>query len=122
MGRSFERGAGLTLALCVASVVTLPVGIATAGSHLLEPRALALGALIGILSSAIPYSFELEALRRIPPHVFGVLMSLEPAVAALAGFVVLGQGLSARAVGGIALVIAASAGASLRARRAATDI
>ena len=98
------------------------MGVATAGSHLLQPRALALGALIGILSSAIPYSFELEALRRIAPHVFGVLMSLEPAVAALAGFVILGQGLSGRAVGGIALVIAASAGASLRARRAATDI
>jgi inner membrane transporter RhtA len=74
------------------------------------------------MSSAIPYSFELEALRRIPPHVFGVLMSLEPAVAALAGLVVLDQTLSARAVGGIALVIAASAGASLRGRRAATDI
>ena len=122
VGRAFERGAGLTLALCVASVVTLPVGIATAGSHLLEPRALALGALIGILSSAIPYSFELEALRRIPPHVFGVLMSLEPAVAALAGFVILGQQLSARAVLGIALVVAASGGASLRTRRAPTDI
>jgi inner membrane transporter RhtA len=65
-----------------------------------------------MLSSAIPYSFELEALRRIPPHVFGVLMSLEPAMAALAGLIVLGQGLGGRALAGIALVVAASIGAS----------
>jgi inner membrane transporter RhtA len=122
VGRAFERGAGLTLALCVATLVTLPVGVATAGSALLEPRALALGAVIGILSSAIPYSFELEALRRIAPPVFGVLMSLEPAVAALAGLIVLGQSLSGRAILGIALVVAASVGASLHGRRAPRDI
>jgi inner membrane transporter RhtA len=122
VGRAFERGAGLTVALCVASLVTLPVGVAAAGSHLLEPRSLALGAAIGILSSAIPFSFEMEALRRIAASLFGVLMSLEPAMAALAGFVILGQQLSARAVAGIALVVAASVGASLRARRVATDV
>jgi inner membrane transporter RhtA len=65
-----------------------------------------------VLSSAIPYSLELEALRRLPPRVFGVLMSLEPAVAALAGLAVLGQVLALREVAGIALVVAASAGAS----------
>jgi inner membrane transporter RhtA len=122
VGRAFERGAGLTVALCVASLVALPVGIADAGSHLLEPRSLALGAAVGLLSSAIPFSFEMEALRRIAASLFGVLMSLEPAMAALAGFVVLGQQLSARAVVGIALVVAASVGASLRSRRAPTDI
>lgn len=122
VGRAFERGAGLTLALCVASVATLPVGVATAGSDLLQPRVLALGAVIGILSSAIPYSLELEALRRIAPPVFGVLMSLEPAMAALAGLVILGQSLSARAVLGIGLVVAASVGASLRGRRVPRDI
>jgi inner membrane transporter RhtA len=122
VGQAFERGAGLTLALCVASVVTLPVGIADAGSHLLQARSLALGAAVGILSSAIPFSFEMEALRRIAPSVFGVLMSLEPGMAALAGFVVLGQQLSGRAVLGIALVVAASVGASVRSRRAATQI
>jgi inner membrane transporter RhtA len=122
VGRAFERGAGLTLALCVASVVALPVGIADAGSHLLEPRSLALGAAVGILSSAIPFSFEMEALRRLAASLFGVLMSLEPGMAALAGFVVLGQQLSARAVLGIALVVAASVGASVRSRRAPADI
>jgi inner membrane transporter RhtA len=71
-----------------------------------------------LLSCAIPYSFENEALRRIATNVFGVLMSLEPAMAALAGFIVLGQSLSARECAGIALVIVASAGASRRAREA----
>jgi inner membrane transporter RhtA len=122
VGRTFERGAGLTVALCVASLVTLPLGVATAGSDLVQPRALALGAAVGLLSSAIPFSFEMEALRRIAAPVFGVLMSLEPAVAALAGFVILGQQLSGRTLLGIALVVAASVGASMHSRRAPTDI
>lgn len=116
IGRLFERGTGLALSLCVALVVTIPVGVAEGGGHLLEARSLELGAAVGILSSAIPYSFEIEALRRIVPAVFGVLMSLEPAMAALAGLVVLGQGLSARAVAGIALVVCASIGASRKRR------
>jgi inner membrane transporter RhtA len=118
VGQAFEGGTGLALAMCVASVVILPFGIAQGGSHLLEPRSLALGAVVGLLSSAIPYSFELEALRRIQPSVFGVLMSIEPAMAALAGFLVLGQGLGARTLFGIALVVVASVGAARRARAA----
>jgi inner membrane transporter RhtA len=118
VGRVFERGTGIALSMWIASIVLLPVGIAAAGSQLLAPGPLALGAAVGLLSSAIPYSFEQEALRRIASSVFGVLMSLEPGVAALAGLIVLGQALSAREVVGIALVVAASAGASLRARRA----
>jgi inner membrane transporter RhtA len=116
VGRAFTGGTGLTLAMCFASVVTLPVGIAGAGTHLLEPRSLALGVVVGMLSSAIPYSFELEALRRVAASVFGVLMSVEPAMAALAGLVVLGQALSGRAVLGLALVVIASIGASRRTR------
>jgi inner membrane transporter RhtA len=116
LGQAFEGGTGLALSMCVASVVVLPIGIAQGGSHLVEPRSLALGAAVGMLSSAIPYSFELEALRRIPVNVFGVLMSLEPAMAALAGFLVLGQGLTGRALVGIALVVAASVGTSLQTR------
>ena len=105
--------------MCVATIVSLPIGISEGGTQLLSWRSLALGAAVGILSSAIPYSLELEALRRIATHVFGVLMSLEPAVAALAGFILLGQGLSVRELGGMALVVAASVGASLAARRSA---
>ena len=72
--------------------------------------AVAVGLAVAVLSSVIPYSLESESLRRMPANVFGVLMSLEPAVAALAGFIVLGQHLSARDVVAIALVIAASIG------------
>jgi inner membrane transporter RhtA len=118
VGRAFPGATGLALAMCVATVVALPFGVAAGGTHLLEPRSLALGAAVGMLSSAIPYSFEIEALRRIAPSVFGVLMSLEPAMAALAGFIVLGQGLSARSLLGMALVVIASVGASRRARDA----
>jgi inner membrane transporter RhtA len=71
-----------------------------------------------VLSSAIPYTFELEALRRLPTSTFGILMSLEPAFAALAGFLVLGQSLGARALAGMALVVAASVGATRRTREA----
>ena len=118
VGRVFERGTGLALALCVSFAVMLPVGVAQGGAHLLDARSLALGAAVGLLSSAIPYSFEIEALRRIAPPTFGVLMSLEPAMGALAGLVMLGQGLSARAVAGIALVVSASIGASRAGREA----
>jgi inner membrane transporter RhtA len=118
LGRAFEGATGLSLAMCVATVVMIPVGLADGGSHLLETRSLLLGAAIGLLSSAIPYSFENEALRRIDPAVFGVLMSIEPAVGALAGFIVLGQGLGARALFGIALVVIASVGAARRTREA----
>jgi inner membrane transporter RhtA len=118
VGRTFAGATGLSLAMCVATVVMAPAGIVAGGSHLLEPRSLLLGAAVGVLSSAIPYSFENEALRRIDPAVFGVLMSIEPAVAALAGLVLLGQGLSARALLGIALVVIASVGAARRTREA----
>jgi inner membrane transporter RhtA len=109
-GRIFPGGSGLALAMVVGAVVIMPLGVAQAGSALLEPDLLAAGAAVALASSVIPYSLELEALRRLPARVFGVLMSLEPAVAALAGLVVLGQELGARAWLAIALVIAASAG------------
>ncbi len=118
VGRAFEGGTGLSLAMCVATVLMIPLGVTQGGSHLLEPHVLLLGAAVGLLSSAIPYSFENEALRRIDPGVFGVLMSIEPAMAALAGFILLGQGLAPRGVLGIALVVVASVGAARRAREA----
>jgi inner membrane transporter RhtA len=118
IGRAFPGATGLALAMCVGSVVALPFGIAQAGSNLIQPGPLAIGCAVGMLSSAIPYSLELEALRRMATSVFGVLMSLEPAMAALAGFIVLGQGLVAREVAGMVLVVLASIGASLSARKA----
>jgi inner membrane transporter RhtA len=112
-GRLFPGSHGVALAMVVAVLIPLVPGIADAGATLLEPQWLALGCLVGILSSAIPYSLETEALRRIPANVFGVLMSMEPAVAALAGFVVLGQDLGLRELVAIGLVVAASAGVSI---------
>ena len=93
-------------------MILIPFGFAGGGTALLEPHVLAVGAGVAILSSAIPYSLELEALRRLPTGVFGVLMSMEPAVAALSGLVVLGEVLHAREWVAIALVVAASAGAA----------
>jgi len=97
--------------MCVATVVLVPIGVPAAGDALLDPRVLAIGAGVAMLSSAIPYSAELEALRLLPEHVFGVLLSLEPAVAALAGWLLLDQGLGLREVAGVALVTLAVAGA-----------
>ena len=111
IGRSFPGGQGLALAMVVAGALLLPIGVADAGAELLSPGLLAAGLAVAILSSAIPYSLELEALRRLPRGTFGVLMSLEPAVAATVGFVGLDQGLAANEVLAIALVVVASAGA-----------
>lgn len=111
-GSIFPGGAGLALAMVVATMILLPFGIVQGGANLLDPRLLALGAAVAMLSSAIPYSLELEALRRLPARVFGVLMSLEPAMATLAGLVVLGELLGARELVAVALVVAASAGAA----------
>ncbi len=118
LGRAFDTGSGLAIAMSVGALAALPIGVAEGGARLISLRSLALGAVVGILSSAIPYSLEMEALRRITTTLFGVLMSLEPAMAALAGFVIIGQQLSARAIFGIALVVIASVGASRSSRRA----
>ena len=117
IGRTFRDGSGLAVAMCVATALALPVGVAEAGSGVLAPHDVLIGVAVGLLSSALPYSLELEALRRIAAGAFGVLMSLEPAVAALTGFLILGQPLGAHELAGIALVVAASLGASRRARR-----
>jgi inner membrane transporter RhtA len=115
-GRRFPGSAGLTIAMLVAAVVITPVGIAAGRGTLLRPGILAIGLGIGLLSSIIPYSLEMEALRRIPPRVFGIWMSLEPAVAALVGLVLLGQSLAAREWLAIGFVMVACAGAARGAR------
>jgi inner membrane transporter RhtA len=111
-GSLFPGGGGLALAMVAGAALVAPAGIAQGGAALLEPELLAAGAVVALASSVIPYSLELESLRRIPARLFGVLMSLEPAVAALAGFLVLDQELSAADVAAILLVAGASAGAA----------
>jgi inner membrane transporter RhtA len=118
VGRAFTGPTGLVLAMAVGAIVALPFGIASAGSALLEVELLAAAFAVAVLSAALPWSLELEALRRMPAHVFGVLMSLEPAIGALVGFVVLGERIGVRAVTAIALVVLASAGAARGARTA----
>jgi inner membrane transporter RhtA len=112
VGQTFPGTSGLALAMVFGTLVALPAGLAQGGSGLLEPDVLAIGLAVALASSVLPYSLELEALRRLPAAVFGVLMSLEPAVAALAGWVVLEQALGARELLAIALVVVASAGAA----------
>jgi inner membrane transporter RhtA len=116
-GALFPGGTGLALAMTAGAILAAPFGIADAGSELLRPELLGAVLAVAVASSVLPYSLELEALRRIPAAVFGVLMSLEPAIAALAGFLVLGQGLVGREIVGIAAVVVASAGAAWTAHR-----
>ena len=116
MGTSDHALAGLALSTLLGAVVMLPLGVATAGAALLEPRTLVLGLCVGIASSAIPYSLDLLALRRLSTAVFGVLTSLNPAMAALAGLLVLDQLPPSRQLAGIALVVVASVGVTLTAR------
>ncbi len=111
-GRRIPGTTGLALASIIGALVMLPGGIATGGGALLDPTLLLIGLGVGLLSSVIPYSLELEALRRVPARVFGILMSLEPAVAALVGLVVLGEILTGRQWVAIACVIIACAGAT----------
>ncbi len=108
-GQVWPGGTGLAIAMVFGALVTLPTGL---DADLLQPELLAAGVALALASSVIPYSFELEALRRLPARVFGVLMSLEPAVAALAGLVVLGQALDGVEWLAIAFVVVASAGAA----------
>ncbi|MFF8645146.1 DMT family transporter [Streptomyces sp. NPDC015345] len=110
-GRRFPQADGLALAMVVAAVVFLPLGIVESGAKLVEPGTLALGAVVAVMSSVLPYTLELLALRRLPAHTFAILMSLEPAIASVAGFLVLSQALSIAEALAISLVIAASMGA-----------
>jgi inner membrane transporter RhtA len=123
VGRLVPGPDGLAFALAVGGLALLPFGIAGAGSRLLNVRNLALGLVVAILSSAIPFSLEFAALRRLSRQVFGILMSLEPAMGAAAGFLFLGQRLSLRDAIAIGLVMAASVGATRSAAPpAATDV
>jgi inner membrane transporter RhtA len=112
VGRALPGGQGLALAMAAGAIMLAPVGVGQGGGDLLSPEVLAIGFAVAVLSSAIPYTLELEALRRMPSNVFGVLMSLEPAAASLAGFLILGQDLVAREIVAIGFVVAASAGAA----------
>jgi len=111
-GRRFSGSSGLVIAMVVAGLVVTGPAVTAAGPAFSHPSLLADGLAIGLLSSVVPYRLELEALRRLPARVFGILMSLEPAVAALVGLTVLGEALAARQWLAIAMVIIACGGAA----------
>jgi inner membrane transporter RhtA len=111
-GRRFPGSGGLAIAMVVSAVIVTPPAVVSGGSAMFRPAVLATGVAIGILSSAIPYRLELEALRRMPMRLFGVWLSLEPAVAALIGLALLGQHLSGLEWLAICCVMVACAGAA----------
>ena len=112
LGRHTTKGNGLALGMTVAALVAVPIGVAGSGTALIRPRVLVAGLGVAMLSSVIPYSLDLEALRKIPPRVFGILMSLEPAMAALIGLIVLQESLRWSQWMAVLCVVAASAGAT----------
>jgi len=112
VGRAFPGGGGLALAMAVGGLALLPIGILDAGRALLDPRLLLIGLGVALLSSIVPFSLELEALRRLPTQVFGVLLSLDPAIAALVGALILHETLDLRAILAIACVTLAALGSS----------
>ncbi|MFJ6550525.1 MULTISPECIES: DMT family transporter [unclassified Microbacterium] len=117
VGALIPGSSGLAMGLVVAAVLLIPVGVPAAATVALDPQLLLLAAVTAVLSSVIPYSFELAALRRLPQRVFGVLLSLEPAFATLAGWLILGQDATPLRLLAVALVIAASVGTTLGVRR-----
>ena len=119
VGRRVPGTTGVVAGMLVAALVVLPFGAAQAGAGLLRPGLLLAGLAVALLSSALPYSLEMVALRAISPHIFGVLMSLEPAIAALSGWLLLHEALTSRQWLALLCVAAASAGISLTARRRA---
>lgn len=103
------------MGMLVAALLVTPVGISVAGSSLLNPEWMLAGLGIALLSSAIPYSLEMYSLKHLPKQTFSILLSLEPAVGALAGWLVLSEQLSTQQLGAIGLIMAASMGSAMTA-------
>ncbi|NOU50029.1 DMT family transporter [Pseudoalteromonas sp. JBTF-M23] len=117
-GNQGTGGATVALGMSVAAIAVVPLGVASQGSALLNWELIPLGIMIGVLSSALPYSLEMVALRNMPAQGFSIMMSLEPAIAALAGFIILGELLSIWQWLAISMVIIASVGSSVASSKA----
>jgi inner membrane transporter RhtA len=113
VARSLPAGQGVALGLIVAALITLIPGIASAGDEVLHPIVFGMALVVAVFTAVVPHSCELASLKRVPARVFGVLSSLEPAVAAVFGFVFLHQALPALGIAGIGCVVGAAAGVSL---------
>jgi inner membrane transporter RhtA len=103
------------MGMLVAALLVTPVGISVAGSSLLNPEWMLAGLGIALLSSAIPYSLEMYSLKHLPKQTFSIMLSLEPAVGALAGWLVLSEQLNTQQLGAIGLIMAASMGSAMTA-------
>jgi len=100
-----------TWGLMIAALLTIPIGVIDAGRGLIAPSVLPFGFAVAVFSSALPYTLEMIALRRLSAKTFGTLMSFEPAIAAIAGVIVLREHLTAVQYLAIGAIIAASVGA-----------
>ena len=120
-GKRFRGTTGLAGAMAVGALFVAPIGAVHAGEALLRPAVLGVGAAVALLASVIPYTCELAALRSATPRAFGILLSMAPAIAALAGFAILGQTLSGLEAGALVLVVVANVGSSLLGTRTSTD-
>ncbi|MEY2848857.1 MAG: hypothetical protein RI885_1522 [Actinomycetota bacterium] len=118
LGRRMTDSSGLAVSMVVAMLASVPLGLGGAVMALPRPDILLVFVLVAVMSSALPYTLELKALRRMPTRVFGILQSLGPAAAALAGLVLLGQTLSWPEITALVLVSVASIGISVTAARA----
>jgi inner membrane transporter RhtA len=105
-------GQAVSVGMLVAALLTVPIGVAHSGAALASPVVLLAGLAVAVLSSALPYSLEMAALRRLPGRVFGILVSAAPAIGAVAGHVMLGERLTALQWGAVVCVMAASAGSA----------
>ena len=117
VGKALPHGQASALGMLIAALCVTPFGIASAGHQLLNWSILPVALAVGFLSSALPYSLEMIALARVSPRVFGILLSLEPALAALAGLPILNEHLSGRQWLAIVAVMVASLGTSVAAGR-----
>lgn len=113
LGNSFHGGRGVALGMLVAGLVTLPVGVIDRGAELWQPSLVVQAILVALFSSAIPYSLEMIALKRLPPATFGILMSLEPALATLMGWLFLQERLRSMELCAVVLIMVASLGSTL---------
>ena len=117
ISKIMKGGEAVSAGMLIATIVILPFGIFSGGFSVLTPRLLGLGAALALLSSAVPFTLEMSALKKLPAKTFSILMSLEPAVASLAAFVFLQEYLSFTECVAVACVVIASAGSSFTARR-----
>ena len=116
-GDEGSGGVTVTLGMLVAAFAIVPIGVISQGAVLLTPFALFMGVAVGVFSSAIPYTLEMNAMRNMPKQTFSIMMSVEPAIAAIAAFIIIDETLTVSQWFAVALVVVATAGSSITQRQ-----